>query len=184
MNAKDVTDMDLMWAPWRMPFIQKLKKPKGCFICGAIQSADDKAHFVVCRTKKTLALLNIYPYNNGHLMIAPKAHTGNMDHMSSEQWMDMIEVLQVCKCALDAVLKPDGYNVGINVGKAAGAGVASHLHIHLVPRWKGDMNFMPVTAATKVLPQALDESCRQISAAVKKAMVASGRGRAGQRRKV
>lgn len=154
-----------------MPFIQKAKslKPKGCIFCKAFRDKKkDKDNFVLARGKHSVAMLNIYPYNNGHLMVAPSRHTGEFIHITGPEWEDIMVLVGRCQQALHDVMGPQGYNVGINVGRAAGAGIDHHLHVHLVPRWKGDSNFMPVTASVKVLPQSLSESYAQILKAMNK----------------
>ena len=162
-----------MWAPWRMPFIQKVKKTAsnvgGCIFCKAFkQRKADKANFVLGRGKYSVAMLNIFPYNNGHLMVAPKKHTGDFQKITGSEWQDMLVLAGECQRALEKTLHPHGYNVGINVGRAGGAGLEDHLHMHLVPRWNGDANFMPIIGATKVLPQALSESYGQLKKAMGK----------------
>jgi ATP adenylyltransferase len=162
--------MERLWAPWRMPFIKsakKSKKQRHCVFCKAYRGPHDADNLVVTRGKKSIALMNIYPYNNGHMMIAPNRHTADLEHISGEVWQDMMALLTRCKHALDKTMKPHGFNIGINMGKSAGAGIAHHLHMHIVPRWNGDMNFMPVVASTKVIPQSLQEGYEMISRAMK-----------------
>ena len=165
--------MERLWAPWRMPFIQRTHKQKTkrcifCLACDATSHAERKKCSVLAQTRHAVAMLNIFPYNNGHLMVAPRQHTGDFACITGAEWQDMMALLQRCRLALEDTLHPQGYNVGINIGRAAGAGIEEHLHIHMVPRWSGDGNFMPILAATKVLPQALSESYDQILIAMNK----------------
>lgn len=146
--------MDKLWAPWRVSYIHK-KKQKGCIFCQAARAKG--GHYVIFRTKFSLAMLNIYPYNNGHVMVSPLKHIKDLSRFSIEQKIDLFDSVIRAKGMLDRVLRPHGYNVGINISGEAGAGIPAHLHIHIVPRWKGDTNFMPVIARTKVISQSLNE---------------------------
>lgn len=137
-----------LWAPWRKKYIISHKNKK-CIFCKA------KA-YVLDTTKYSFSILNIYPYNNGHVMVAPKRHVKSIEFLSPAEVCDLMELVIKTKKTLDKKLKPHGYNIGFNVGKAGGAGFAGHMHIHVVPRWEGDMNFMPVISGTKVIPDSLD----------------------------
>jgi len=160
-----IQPMQHLWAPWRMAFI-KGEKPAGCFFCEAAGAdpSDDAAHLVLARTGLSLAILNRYPYNNGHLMVAPVAHLANLEDLPRETASDMATLTQHSLRVLRDVLKPQGFNLGINAGKTAGAGVADHVHQHVVPRWDGDTNFMPVIADTKILSESLATSYQQLRA--------------------
>ena len=154
-----------IWAPWRMAFI-KGDKPAGCFFCEAARAdrSQEAAHLVLARTALSLAILNRYPYNNGHLMVAPVVHLANLEDLPPATASDMAALTQRSLRVLREVLKPQGFNLGINAGKIAGAGVADHVHQHVVPRWDGDTNFMPVIAETKVLNESLTASYQQLRA--------------------
>ena len=156
--------MEKLWAPWRMPFIQstKKKKPSDCIFCKASRERKDKANFVLGRGEYSVALLNIFPYNNGHLMIAPMRHTGDFNRISGVEWQDMMALMGECQRALEKTLHPHGYNIGINLGRAAGAGIEDHLHIHLIPRWAGDTNFMTAIGETRVLPEDLTQTASRL----------------------
>jgi len=158
--------MQHLWAPWRLEFI-KGAKPAGCFFCEAASAdpATDAEHLVLARTALSLALLNRYPYNNGHLMVAPRAHLANLEDLPSATANDVMALTQRALRVLRQVLTPDGFNLGINAGKIAGAGVADHVHQHVVPRWNGDTNFMPVINETKVLNEYLTKSYEELRAA-------------------
>jgi ATP adenylyltransferase len=161
-----IQPMQHLWAPWRMQFI-KAPKPSGCFFCeaAAADPAADPEHLVLARSDASLVMLNRYPYNNGHLMIAPRAHLANLDDLPPATAADLMRLTQRSLRVLRQVLSPQGFNVGINAGKIAGAGVADHIHQHVVPRWDGDTNFMPVLAETKVLNESLTVSYQQLRAA-------------------
>jgi ATP adenylyltransferase len=157
--------MDRLYAPWRMTYI-KGEKEEGCVLCRAAQAADDRAVLVLERGRHAFVVLNKYPYTNGHLMVSPYAHVGAMGDLAPEVWTEMMTLTQLCVRALDAVSGPHGYNIGINVGRVAGAGVEDHLHLHVVPRWNGDVNFMPVLADCRVINQHIEESYQVLAAAL------------------
>ena len=148
--------MEHLWAPWRIRYILG-EKEAGCFFCRKSQESDDAKNHIVLRDRNCFALLNTFPYNAGHLMIAPYKHTSELDDLSEQELCDIMLLTRRCKQLLAKTLKPDGYNIGFNLGRPAGAGVLDHIHLHVVPRWNGDTNFMPVLADTHVVPQALDE---------------------------
>ena len=148
--------MDKLWAPWRSKYVTKiLKEQKGCVFCRILAQKKDKKNFIIQRTKHCFSVLNIYPYNNGHLMVLPKRHVEDLSKLKREEREELMDLLDDSKQLLDAVVKPTGYNIGINLGRAAGAGFPGHLHIHVVPRWSGDVNFMPVVSDTRVISQSL-----------------------------
>ena len=147
--------MKRLWAPWRIEYIQK--KSKGCIFCKTSKSKQDRKNFIVHRSKYCFAILNIYPYTNGHIMVAPYRHVRDIDKLKENELLDLLNVMKLVKKKLDKFLKPTGYNMGMNVGRVGGAGFDKHLHIHIVPRWRGDINFMPIIAETKVISQSLRE---------------------------
>jgi len=148
--------MDRLWAPWRMEYIEQVDRPKGCFLCRAAETDDERAALVLWRSESCLAVMNRWPYNNGHLLIAPMRHVGGLEDLTDDELAQQMAMLKRCRAGLAAVMSPDGFNVGLNLGRPAGAGVEDHIHWHIVPRWSGDTNFMPVAAATKVIPQSLE----------------------------
>lgn len=156
--------MDRLWAPWRINYVGK-KKQKGCIFCRAKKSAAND--YVIFKTEKSMCLLNKYPYNNGHLMICPLRHVSDISEIKEEEMLDMFASLKRVKIMLQKVLKPQGYNIGFNLGIAAGAGVTAHLHLHIVPRWLGDKNFMPSISGTKVISQSLDELAKRLKNEIK-----------------
>lgn len=150
--------MDRLWAPWRIQYI-KMPKTDGCVFCEKWNAppSDDQKNHVVCRGKRAFALLNIYPYNNGHLMIAPVDHVATMNAVPADTWLEIVTLMKLMVKALEETIHPHGFNIGMNIGRVAGAGIDDHVHLHVVPRWNGDTNFMPVISDTKVLNQSLDE---------------------------
>jgi ATP adenylyltransferase len=154
-----------LWAPWRMEFI-RAPKPDGCIFCDfpAAPVADDRANLVVHRSAHAFTCLNRYPYNSGHLMVIPRAHVAELPALSPEAFDDLQAELRRAVEVVKATYEPDGMNVGMNLGRAAGAGIADHLHWHVVPRWIGDNNFMPVLADQRVVVEALDEAWERLRA--------------------
>lgn len=147
---------NVIWAPWRLKYITKvIGRTKGCVFCAINKSTEDKKNFVFCRTPHCFAVLNIYPYNNGHIMVLPHRHVKDLRQLTALETHDLFALLNDCTDLLDEVLHPDGYNIGMNIGRAAGAGFPGHVHIHIVPRWNGDVNFMPVLGKTKVISQSM-----------------------------
>lgn len=153
--------MQRLWAPWRMDYILAAKQ-KDCFLCEMIQSDRDRDNLLLQRRQHSLVVMNRYPYNNGHCMVAPYRHVAELHELNDAERLELMQATSVCVATLKQVMRCDGANVGINLGEAAGAGLREHLHIHIVPRWEGDTNFMPVLAATKVMPQALFELYDQL----------------------
>ncbi|MSR30114.1 MAG: HIT domain-containing protein [Gemmataceae bacterium] len=150
--------MNQLWAPWRLAYIST-NKPEvgsGCFICMGLESAQNKDHLIVERASASVVMLNKFPYNNGHLLIAPKRHVGDLNQLTSGETLEVQQLIGRYVDKITILMSPHGFNVGINLGAAAGAGVPGHLHWHVVPRWNGDTNFMPVLTDTKVIVQSLD----------------------------
>lgn len=157
--------MESLHAPWRIEYILTPKpKLEASLFTQIGQSADDIANLVVARDRSCYALLNRYPYNGGHIMVVPYKEVPDMNGLTEDELADLWKLVRRCTNALTAVMKPDGFNVGINLGKVAGAGIVEHLHIHIVPRWNGDTNFMPVIAQTSVVPEALKETAAKLRA--------------------
>jgi len=158
--------MDTLWAPWRMDFIQA-EKPKGCIFClfPAEEGLEaDRRNLVLGRSAHSFVILNKYPYNNGHLMVVPRRHGGDLSALPAEEFQDLHRLLALAVGCVREGYGPEGMNVGMNVGRIAGAGIADHLHYHVVPRWGGDTNFMPVLSATKVMVEHLDQSWEKMRA--------------------
>lgn len=148
--------MKQLWAPWRMKFILGSRRGE-CIFCSKPKENRDRENFIVHRGKKVFVMLNIFPYNNGHLMISPYRHVTNVEDLSEDESMELFELLKRSVAALKISMKPTGFNIGMNVGKASGAGF-EHLHMQVVPRWAGDTNYMPVLAEVKVISEHLEES--------------------------
>jgi ATP adenylyltransferase len=161
--------MESLHAPWRIEYILSPKTPSDESVFTRIaQSSDDEANYVIIRDRSCFALLNRYPYNGGHLMAVPYKQVSDLNGLTGEELADLWQLTRRCINALTAVMKPDGFNVGINLGKVAGAGIVEHLHIHVVPRWGGDTNFMPVLAHTGVVPEALRDVAAKLRAELAK----------------
>jgi ATP adenylyltransferase len=159
--------LERLWAPWREKFILCEKEP-GCFLCRTSREKQDRRNLILFRGEKCFVILNRYPYNNGHLMIAPFRHVGKLEELRDEELTEIWKTAQLCVRALKSGLKPQGINLGMNLGKVSGAGVGDHIHLHLVPRWQGDTNFMPIFAETKVVSVGLADTYRLLKRELKK----------------
>lgn len=160
---------NIIWAPWRDCYLnQTLKIKSRCVFCRIFKERKDTDNHVIVRKKTCFALLNIYPYNNGHTLIVTNRHVADLDDLKKAEREELMDLLQVVKSILQKELNPSGFNVGINLGKPAGAGYPGHLHMHIVPRWEGDVNFMPVIAGTKVMSQSLKTLHKKLIDAYKK----------------
>ncbi|MBU4460994.1 MAG: HIT domain-containing protein [Verrucomicrobia bacterium] len=149
--------METLWAPWRIEYIKEAPKG-GCFLCDILRAGgDDRVNLVLKRGAVCAVVMNRYPYNNGHLMVAPYRHVARLADLTPEERLETMDLLDRSVEVLTSTIRPDGFNIGINLGRVAGAGLETHLHTHIVPRWNGDTNFMPVIGDTKVIPQALDD---------------------------
>jgi len=161
--------MESLHAPWRIAYILAPKPRLDTSLFTSIaQSSDDEGNYVIARDRTCFALLNKYPYNGGHLMVVPYKEVADLNGLTDDELADLWKLVRRCANALTQLMKPDGFNIGINLGKVAGAGIVEHLHIHIVPRWNGDTNFMPVIANTTVLPQALSELAAKLRAELAK----------------
>ena len=153
--------MEKLWAPWRKEFILG-KKEKGCIFCKRHKGKKDKENLILFRGKLSFVIMNKYPYNTGHLMVAPYRHVGKLEKMKQEELLDLASLTQKCVAVIKKTMKPQGFNLGMNLEKVSGAGVADHLHVHIVPRWTGDTNFMPVLGNTKLISLALKDTYEQL----------------------
>lgn len=158
--------MKRLWAPWRMEYILK-PRTQSCFLCDSIRGNEDEKNLVLRRGECCVLMLNLYPYNNGHLMVAPRRHVDSLEAMNDAERLEMLGLAAAACAALKKAFRPDGFNIGLNLGTSAGAGLKDHLHLHVVPRWEGDTNFMSVIAGVKVIPQSLAEVWRQLRAEMK-----------------
>lgn len=147
-----------LWAPWRMEYVTGGERRAGCFFCDYWRTpADDHKNLILKRTARCFAVLNRFPYNAGHLLVVPVEHVGRLGDLAEETLVETVRLARVAERVLTAELQAQGFNLGFNIGRPAGAGVADHLHLHLVPRWEGDTNFMPVLDDTRVVPVALEK---------------------------
>lgn len=153
--------MDTLFSPWRMAYIQDSDKVEGCIFCKFPSESNDEKRYILHRSTTCFVMLNAYPYNSGHLMVAPYRHIASYDLLTRDELLDLNLIAQKCLSMMRSVLTPQGFNMGINMGKVSGAGFDGHVHLHIVPRWNGDTNFMPVMSQTRVLPEALDETYRK-----------------------
>lgn len=153
--------MQRLWSPWRMEYIKK-ERPEGCLFCVKVAERNDVENYILRRGKLSFVIMNRYPYNPGHLMVSPYSHVASLQELGELEMLEMILMTRKCELVLREAYRPQGFNVGINIGAAAGAGIAEHLHLHIVPRWHGDTNFLPVLADTKSLPEELGESYRRL----------------------
>ncbi|MBC8383169.1 MAG: HIT domain-containing protein [Candidatus Cloacimonetes bacterium] len=153
--------MDKLYSPWRIDYILS-EKEKGCIFCTKPQANDDEGHLILKRGKLTYIIMNLYPYNNGHLMVVPFRHIARMQELTDDELCEIAKMTQLCEKALTEAYHPDGLNVGMNLGEAAGAGVADHLHIHVVPRWNGDTNFISTVGNTRVIPEKMEEAYKKL----------------------
>src|SRR5262249_16998588 len=145
------------------------QQPSACFLCQALAGDDDRRNLIVLRQANSFVMLNRYPYNNGHLLVAPRKHRGTLAELSGAALLEPIETIRTMTAVLDRMVQPQGYNIGLNLGKSAGAGLPGHLHWHIVPRWDGDTNFMPILADTKVLIESLQELFDRMSTELRRA---------------
>ncbi len=154
--------MDKLWAPWRIGYVGKAAKKKSgkCIFCSAQKNARSDRVFLV--STHSFAMLNLYPYNNGHALVSPRRHVADLSVLTKDETLDIMATLHKTKKLLSKILRPHGFNIGINMGSAGGAGITGHIHIHIVPRWHGDTNFMPVFNNTKVISQSLDELLKRL----------------------
>jgi ATP adenylyltransferase len=147
--------MEQLWAPWRMEFI-KGEKSSGCIFCFKPKENDDRKNFILHQNKVSMVMMNIFPYNHAHLLVSPFEHVNGIDLLPKESLAGVMNAVQLSVSILKEALRPDGFNIGINMGKSAGAGIEDHVHVHIVPRWTGDTNFMPLLFETKVMPEHLE----------------------------
>jgi ATP adenylyltransferase len=157
--------MDYLWTPWRYRYIASAKD-EGCIFCDAVAANDDRRVHIVFRGEKNFIILNLFPYTSGHVMIVPYAHAADLSACESGALAEMMQLAQRVQAALEAVYHPQGYNLGMNLGRAAGAGVAGHLHLHVLPRWSGDANFMTTISETRIEPEDLETTYEKLHAAL------------------
>ncbi len=154
--------MDHLWSTWRYKYIASIDREEGCVLCRIEQEHKDAENYVVYRARLNFILLNLFPYTSGHLMIVPYEHRASLAEVGEATTTEMIELAKRAQIALEAEYLPDGFNIGMNLGRSAGAGVADHLHLHVVPRWSGDANFVSIVGETRVLPEDLATTCTRL----------------------
>ena len=159
--------MDYLWTPWRYAYVSTAEKATGCVFCNAVAANDDEKTLIIYRGKLCFVILNAYPYTPGHVMIVPYAHLDELRKLPAEAASEMMTLSQRMESLLRELYRPDGINLGMNIGKAAGAGIAGHIHMHVLPRWVADANFMSVVGETRVLPEMLQETWKRMTAALK-----------------
>lgn len=164
--------MERLWTPWRMEYIES-DKSQGCFLCQAGSGKNDRETLVLHRDANAFVILNRYPYSNGHLMVAPFRHTANLDELDDATLLAIMKLFRLSLHILERSMHPDGFNSGINLGKVAGAGMADHIHLHVVPRWHGDTNYMNVTADTRLIPELLETTYDRLKAALDEELATS-----------
>jgi ATP adenylyltransferase len=160
--------MDYLWTPWRYAYVSTAEKATGCVFCNAVAANDDEKTLIIYRGKLCFVILNAYPYTPGHVMIVPYAHLDELRKLPAEAASEMMTLSQRMESLLRELYHPDGINLGMNIGKAAGAGIAGHIHMHVLPRWVADANFMSVVSETRVLPELLQETWARMTAALRK----------------
>ncbi|MFH1652009.1 MAG: HIT domain-containing protein [Chloroflexota bacterium] len=153
--------MEYIWAPWRIQYIQ-MEKPQGCVLCEKPKEDDDTANYILYRGKSNFVILNSYPYNPGHLMVAPYRHLATLEDMTEEERNEHFAIVSRCVAVLRREFQPGGLNLGINLGKVAGAGIEDHMHTHIIPRWQGDTNFVTVVSDVRVIPEALADTYQKL----------------------
>ncbi len=161
-NRKNRGGPEILWAPWRIEYIENTSEYEGCIFCDKSKESDDRKNLIVYRGELGFVMMNRYPYNNGHLMVVPYQHTSEFSSLSSEEKLELFNLLEVSLDVLRKVMKPQGFNIGMNLGRLAGAGIADHLHFHIVPRWGGDTNFMPILGHTKVISEGLEQTWEKL----------------------
>ncbi len=153
--------MELLWSPWRYEYVSSVADSRGCVFCDALHEPDDTS-LVLHRGRAAFVILNLYPYNSGHLMIVPARHIATLGAATAEECCELMVLVRLAEQALTEAYRPQGLNVGMNLGRAAGAGIVDHLHIHVVPRWSGDTNFMPVVGGVRVMPEDLTQAVERL----------------------
>lgn len=161
--------MQTLWTPWRMKYMMDPVKSAECVFCRAVKQADGTDNLVVLRGEKAFVILNRYPYTSGHVMVVPYEHQPSFENLDSATRAEIMELMNTMMVSLRAIYSPSAFNIGANIGEAAGAGIAAHVHLHVVPRWSGDNNFMATIGETRVLPEALADTYRRIRRQLEKA---------------
>jgi ATP adenylyltransferase len=154
--------MNVIWAPWRMAYIRSSRKPAGCVFCSKVWKRQDASNLLLHRGRYGFVMMNLFPYNSGHLMVVPYGHVKSLEALPANEALDLLGLMNLSLRVLRQEINPEGFNIGINVGRVSGAGIANHVHLHIVPRWNGDTNFMPLFAETRVIPEHLQQTYRKL----------------------
>jgi len=154
----------VLWAPWRMTYIKNARKPARCIFCVKPRERRDAANLLLYRGTHGLVMMNLFPYNSGHLLVAPYVHVRNLEQLPDDVSLGLMQLTKLSLKVLRAEIKPEGFNIGVNLGRVAGAGIEAHVHLHIVPRWNGDTNFMPLFGETRVIPEHLQTTYRKLRA--------------------
>jgi len=160
--------MNILWAPWRFKYVANVNNKDECPFCEKPKGEPSVENLVLYKSKFSFIILNLFPYNTAHLMIAPYKHISEISALTNEEWLDIKKLLDLSIDIIKEVYKPQGFNIGMNIGRIAGAGIEEHIHIHIVPRWAGDTNFMPIISQTKVIPESLEDTYKKLSDCLKK----------------
>jgi len=168
MNEDKNQGFQKLWAPWRMKYIDQVTAAgeTGCIFCAKPEDHDDEKNFILHRGKTCFVIMNIYPYNNGHVMVVPYLHTSSFKDLDAETRLEIMDIIDMFIEAIKSVMRPDGFNIGMNLGRTAGAGIDDHLHMHIVPRWNGDTNFMPVIGCAKIISESLEDTYAKLKKAL------------------
>jgi ATP adenylyltransferase len=167
----------VLWAPWRMAYIKNARRPARCIFCVKAGERRDAANLLLHRGRHGLVMMNLFPYNSGHLLVAPYAHVKSLERLPDEAALDLLALTSLSLKVLRAEIRPEGFNIGVNLGRVAGAGIEGHVHLHIVPRWNGDTNFMPLFGETRVMPEHLRATYRKLLARFRALSGSAGRGR-------
>lgn len=163
--------MERLFSPWRSKYIESFSSAgshdQECIFCSALQSKDDEGRLLVYRGQSSFAIMNLYPYNSGHLMIVPNRHLSNLLDLDEKETLEIMKITKMMIVAIQGIMRPDGFNYGLNAGRSAGAGIDQHIHFHLVPRWQGDTNFMPILSDTKIVSEQLQETWKKLKTELK-----------------
>ncbi len=170
--------MKVIWAPWRMAYIKQARRPRGCIFCAKARERRDASNFLLHRGRHGFIIMNLFPYNSGHLLVAPYAHVKSLEDLPDEVSLDLVRLTNRALGVLRAEIRPEGFNLGLNLGRVSGAGIEGHVHLHIVPRWNGDTNFMPLFGETRVIPEHLRATFQKLRARFQPAGAKTRPGRA------
>lgn len=166
--------MEKLWSPWRSKYIDSFKpgavKEKGCLFCRELNEDNDEKNFIIHRSERSIIMMNLFPYNSGHLMVVPKQHASTFNELEEETCVECMRNMKLAMNIITDAIHPHGFNVGANIGRIAGAGIEDHIHFHIVPRWTGDSNFMPIINDVKVISEAMEDTYKKLMASLQKCL--------------